>query len=90
VVQYVLIRGIRESVAMTSRSVAAPGGTRRACRTSSGRSSPSSFGVTALSERLKAGTYASLAVKREIAVIPTFLQCGLYRRTPAAATAEWS
>ena len=32
---------------------------------------------TAPSERLKADTSASLAVKREIAVIPTLLECGL-------------
>jgi len=47
---------------MTSRSVAAPGVTRRAfreevfCRTSSRRSSPSSVGVTALSDSLNADT----------------------------------
>jgi N-acetyl-alpha-D-glucosaminyl L-malate synthase BshA len=41
-----------------------------------------SDGVTAVSESLKADTYASLAVKREIAVIPNFLECGFYRRTP--------
>jgi N-acetyl-alpha-D-glucosaminyl L-malate synthase BshA len=40
-----------------------------------------SDGVTAVSESLKADTYSSLAVKREIAVIPNFLDCSVYRRT---------
>ena len=39
-------------------------------------------GVTAVSESLKADTVRSLAVKREIAVIPNFLECGVYRRVP--------
>lgn len=41
-----------------------------------------SDGVTAVSESLKADTYRSLAVKREIEVIPNFLECGVYRRVP--------
>lgn len=41
-----------------------------------------SDGVTAVSESLKADTYRSLAVNREIAVIPNFLECAVYRRTP--------
>jgi N-acetyl-alpha-D-glucosaminyl L-malate synthase BshA len=41
-----------------------------------------SDGVTAVSESLKADTYASLAVEREIAVIPNFLECSVYRRMP--------
>jgi N-acetyl-alpha-D-glucosaminyl L-malate synthase BshA len=40
-----------------------------------------SDGVTAVSESLKADTYGSLAVKREIAVIPNFLDCSVYHRT---------
>jgi L-malate glycosyltransferase len=41
-----------------------------------------SDGVTAVSESLKADTYRSLSVEREITVIPNFLDCGVYRRTP--------
>jgi N-acetyl-alpha-D-glucosaminyl L-malate synthase BshA len=40
-----------------------------------------SDGVTAVSESLKADTYSSLAVKREITVIPNFLDCSVYHRT---------
>ena len=40
--------------------------------------------VTAVSESLKADTFRSLAVKRDIAVIPNFLDCGVYRRVPNA------
>ena len=41
-----------------------------------------SDGVTAVSESLKADTQRSLALSREIAVIPNFLECGVYRRIP--------
>jgi N-acetyl-alpha-D-glucosaminyl L-malate synthase BshA len=41
-----------------------------------------SDGVTAVSESLKADTYRALSVKREIAVIPNFLECAEYRRVP--------
>ena len=41
-----------------------------------------SDGVTAVSESLKADTYRALAVKTEIEVIPNFLECSVYRRTP--------
>jgi L-malate glycosyltransferase len=43
-----------------------------------------SDGVTAVSESLKADTYRALAVNREIEVIPNFLECSVYRRTPTA------
>ena len=39
-----------------------------------------SDGVTAVSESLKKETYASLPLKRDIRVIPNFLDCGDYRR----------
>jgi N-acetyl-alpha-D-glucosaminyl L-malate synthase BshA len=39
--------------------------------------------VTAVSESLRAATYAELGVSREIAVIPNFLDCGLHRRHPS-------
>ena len=39
-----------------------------------------SDGVTAVSQSLKADTYRSLAVEREITVIPNFLDCSVYRR----------
>jgi len=45
-------------------------------------------GVTAVSDSLNADTCASLAVKREIAVIPNVLECGLYRRTPSRRCAR--
>lgn len=40
----------------------------------------SSDGVTAVSESLKRETYASLPLKRDIRVIPNFLDCGVYKR----------
>jgi N-acetyl-alpha-D-glucosaminyl L-malate synthase BshA len=36
--------------------------------------------VTAVSESLRASTYAELGVKRPIEVIPNFLDCGIHRR----------
>ena len=39
-----------------------------------------SDGVTAVSESLKRETYASLPLRRDIRVIPNFLDCGLYKR----------
>jgi N-acetyl-alpha-D-glucosaminyl L-malate synthase BshA len=39
-----------------------------------------SDGVTAVSESLRASTYRELAVRREIEVIPNFLDCSAYRR----------
>ena len=84
-----MIRGIREIRGYDQPVGGSPGVTCSAfreeifCRASSGRSSPYSFGVTALSERLKADTYASLTGKRAIAVVPNVLECGLYRRTPS-------
>jgi N-acetyl-alpha-D-glucosaminyl L-malate synthase BshA len=39
-----------------------------------------SDGVTAVSESLKADTYRTLAVEREITVIPNFLDCKVHRR----------
>ena len=39
-----------------------------------------SDGVTAVSESLRADTYRALGVKRDIRVIPNFLDCGRYRR----------
>jgi N-acetyl-alpha-D-glucosaminyl L-malate synthase BshA len=39
-----------------------------------------SDGVTAVSESLKTETYASLPLKRDIRVIPNFLDCGDYKR----------
>ena len=39
-----------------------------------------SDGVTAVSESLKADTYRTLAVDRDITVIPNFLDCGVHRR----------
>jgi L-malate glycosyltransferase len=39
-----------------------------------------SDGVTAVSESLRADTYRALGVKRDIHVIPNFLDCGRYRR----------
>src|SRR4051812_16233061 len=42
-----------------------------------------SDGVTAVSNSLKADTSASLGVRREIAVVPNFLDCAEYRRRPA-------
>ena len=42
----------------------------------------SSDGVTAVSESLRADTYRTLNVRRDIVVIPNFLDCGRYRRMP--------
>jgi N-acetyl-alpha-D-glucosaminyl L-malate synthase BshA len=39
-----------------------------------------SHGVTAVSESLKADTFASLGIRRDIRVIPNFLDCSQYRR----------
>jgi len=39
-----------------------------------------SDGVTAVSESLKAETYHALRIRREIAVIPNYLDCGTYDR----------
>ena len=39
-----------------------------------------SDGVTAVSQSLRADTYKALPVRREIEVIPNFLDCGLHRR----------
>jgi L-malate glycosyltransferase len=44
-----------------------------------------SDGVTAVSESLKADTYRELGVKRDIRVIPNFLDCSTYRRRDATA-----
>ena len=44
-----------------------------------------SHGVTAVSESLKRDTIAALGLRREIAVIPNFLDCEQYRRRPDAA-----
>ena len=44
-----------------------------------------SDGVTAVSQSLAAATHTELCVAREIAVIPNFLDCGLYRRTDTPA-----
>jgi N-acetyl-alpha-D-glucosaminyl L-malate synthase BshA len=38
--------------------------------------------VTAVSESLRAATIAELGVKRDIDVIPNFLDCAIHRRTP--------
>jgi len=47
-----------------------------------------SDGVTAVSASLRADTYRALPVRREIAVIPNFLDCDVYRRVPADAVRE--
>jgi len=79
----VVIRGIREIRGYDQRSLAALASPAAAfrwwifCRTSAGRSNTSSFGVTAVSESLKADAYASPADMRQIAVIPNVLECGL-------------
>jgi L-malate glycosyltransferase len=44
--------------------------------------------VTAVSNSLKADTTRSLGVRRNIQVIPNFLDCGEYRRRPAPALRE--
>jgi N-acetyl-alpha-D-glucosaminyl L-malate synthase BshA len=41
-----------------------------------------SDGVTAVSQSLRADTYRSLPVQREIEVIPNFLDCAVHRRIP--------
>jgi N-acetyl-alpha-D-glucosaminyl L-malate synthase BshA len=41
--------------------------------------------VTAVSASLKADTYRAFALDRGIEVIPNFLECDVYRRTPQAA-----
>jgi N-acetyl-alpha-D-glucosaminyl L-malate synthase BshA len=41
-----------------------------------------SDGVTAVSESLKSDTYQALPLKRDIRVIPNFLECDLHRRRP--------
>jgi N-acetyl-alpha-D-glucosaminyl L-malate synthase BshA len=41
-----------------------------------------SDGVTAVSNSLRASTYAELHVTREISVIPNFLDCAVHRRRP--------
>jgi N-acetyl-alpha-D-glucosaminyl L-malate synthase BshA len=41
--------------------------------------------VTAVSESLRASTVSQLGVKREIRVIPNFLDCAIYRRVDASA-----
>jgi L-malate glycosyltransferase len=40
-----------------------------------------SDGITAVSESLRASTARELGIRREIAVIPNFLDCSVYRRT---------
>jgi N-acetyl-alpha-D-glucosaminyl L-malate synthase BshA len=40
----------------------------------------SSDAITAVSNSLRAATYAELGVEREISVIPNFLDCGVFRR----------
>jgi N-acetyl-alpha-D-glucosaminyl L-malate synthase BshA len=44
-----------------------------------------SDGVTAVSESLREVTRRELCVRREIEVIPNFLDCGVYHRRPVAA-----
>jgi N-acetyl-alpha-D-glucosaminyl L-malate synthase BshA len=44
-----------------------------------------SDGVTAVSESLKADTYRELNVRRDIRVIPNFLDCSVYKRREASA-----
>jgi N-acetyl-alpha-D-glucosaminyl L-malate synthase BshA len=47
-----------------------------------------SHGVTAVSQSLKADTFAALGIQREIDVIPNFLDCGEYRRRSDPALRE--
>jgi len=50
-----------------------------------------SDGVTAISHYLKQRTIEEFDIKRPIEVIPNFVNCDLYRRTPdAALRAEWA
>lgn len=44
-----------------------------------------SDGVTAVSESLRADTYRTLQVQREIRVIPNFLDCRIHRRLPPSS-----
>ena len=48
----------------------------------------SSDGVTAVSESLREDTYRTLQVRRDITVIPNFLDCGRYHRTPDPAVRQ--
>jgi N-acetyl-alpha-D-glucosaminyl L-malate synthase BshA len=41
-----------------------------------------SHGVTAVSESLKSETVSALGISRDIRVVPNFLDCGTWRRTP--------
>jgi N-acetyl-alpha-D-glucosaminyl L-malate synthase BshA len=50
-----------------------------------GFSIDASDGVTAVSDSLKRDTASALGVRREIAVIPNFLECGDYRRLEDAS-----
>jgi N-acetyl-alpha-D-glucosaminyl L-malate synthase BshA len=47
-----------------------------------------SDGVTAVSESLKADTYRGLPVRRDIRVIPNFLDCRIHHRVPANGLRE--
>jgi len=47
-----------------------------------------SHGVTAVSESLKQDTLRSLGIRREVQVIPNFLDCSAYRRLPEPALRE--
>src|ERR1700724_1716483 len=50
-----------------------------------------SDGVTAISKYLKERTIQEFEIKRPIEVIPNFVNCDLYKRTPdAALRAEWA
>jgi N-acetyl-alpha-D-glucosaminyl L-malate synthase BshA len=48
-----------------------------------------SDGVTAVSESLKADTYRALDVTRPIQVIPNFVDCARYRRSPTDELRRW-
>jgi N-acetyl-alpha-D-glucosaminyl L-malate synthase BshA len=60
------------------------GGDRSYCETVA-FSIDRSDGVTAVSESLRRDTYRALPVKKDITVIPNFLNCEVYRRVPNAA-----
>ena len=47
-----------------------------------------SDGVTAVSESLKADTYKGLPVRKDIRVIPNFLDCAIYHRVDADPAAR--
>ena len=47
-----------------------------------------SHGVTAVSESLRRDTIQTLGIRREIEVIPNFLDCAVYRRLPEPALRE--